>query len=72
MLTLWTLALLTVVPSNSTESKIATGFNKPVLDGLHSISLNVVSATSSAHLKANECLSNYDVSPSELPYTVSL
>ena len=37
MLRLWTLALLTVVPSNSTGSNTATGLIKPVLEALHSI-----------------------------------
>ena len=37
ILILWTLARLTVVPSNSTGSNTATGLIRPVLEGLHSI-----------------------------------
>ena len=70
-LMLWRLALLTVVPSNSTGSKIATGLISPVLDGLHSISVNVVSAVSSAHLNAMESLGNLAVLPRLFPYARS-
>ena len=51
--TLCTLARETVVPSNSTGSKIATGFKRPVRLGDHSILRNTVSTVSSCHLKAN-------------------
>ena len=71
MLILWTLARLTVVPSNSTGSNIATGLISPVRDGLHSISKSLVSLNSSAHLKANESLGNLDVLPSDCPYAIS-
>ena len=67
ILKLWTLARLTVVPSNSTGSKIATGLMSPVLDGLHSISRRCVSLISSAHLKAKESLGNFAVLPSDCP-----
>ena len=67
ILILWTLARLTVVPSSSTGSKTATGLISPVLDGLHSISLSVVSRISSAHLKAKESLGNFAVAPRDWP-----
>ncbi len=71
MLRLWTLARLTVVPSSSTGSKIATGLISPVREGLHSISRSVVSRTSSAHLNAKESLGNFAVDPSDCPYAMS-
>ena len=71
ILILWTLARLTVVPSSSTGSKIATGLISPVLDGLHSISTSFVSRISSAHLKAKESLGNFDVRPRDRPYAIS-
>ena len=67
MLMLWTLARLTVVPSSSTGSKIATGLIRPVRDALHSISRSVVSRISSAHLKAMELRGNFAVRPSASP-----
>jgi len=67
MLILWTLALLTVVPSSSTGSKIATGFISPVLDALHSTSVSFVLAVSSAHLNAMAFLGNFAVEPSDSP-----
>ena len=67
ILILWTLARLTVVPSNSTGSKIATGLISPVLDGLHSISRIVVFRTSSSHLNAKESRGNFAVVPSDCP-----
>ena len=65
ILTLWTLARLTVVPSNSTGSKMATGLIRPVREALHSISFKVVSANSSCHLKAMESLGNFAVLPND-------
>ena len=59
--------VLTVVPSSSTGSNMATGLMRPVLLALHSISLRVVSAVSSAHLKAMECLGDFAVLPREAP-----
>ena len=70
-LTLWTEALLTVVPSSSTGSKMAMGFIRPVLEALHSISRSVVSLSSSLHLKAMESLGNFEVAPKDLPYSIS-
>ncbi len=67
ILILWTLARLTVVPSNSTGSKMATGLINPVLDALHSISRSVVSFTSSSHLNAKESRGNLAVVPSDFP-----
>ena len=58
---------LTVVPSSSTGSNTAIGLIRPVLEGLHSISLKVVSRISSAHLKAKAFLGNFDVEPRESP-----
>ena len=72
MLTLCTLALVTVVPSSSTGSKIATGLMRPVLEADHSISRRMVSAVSSFHLNAMECLGNFAVLPRLLPYAISL
>ena len=40
---------------------------RQVLEGLHSISLKVVSRISSAHLKAKAFLGNFDVEPRESP-----
>ena len=68
---LWTEALETVVPSSSTESKMATGLIRPVREADHSISLKVVSAVSSCHLKAMESLGNLAVTPRDLPYSMS-
>ena len=67
ILILCTLARLTVVPSSSTGSKIATGLISPVLDGLHSISTSLVSRISSAHLKAKEFRGNFAVLPRDSP-----
>ena len=67
MLILWTLALLTVVPSSSTGSNTATGLIRPVRDGLHSIYCNRVSLISSAHLNAMELRGNLAVRPRESP-----
>ena len=66
-LILWTEALFTIVPSNSTGSNIATGFISPVRLADHSTSRSVVSAVSSFHLKAMECLGNFPVIPSDCP-----
>ena len=68
---LWRLARLTSVPSSSTVSKMATGLMRPVLDGLHSMSRSVVSASSSCHLNAIASLGNFAVVPRLLPYAVS-
>ena len=65
MLRLWTLARLTVVPSSSTGSKIATGLIRPVRDGLHSIWRKIVSRVSSCHLNAIESRGNFAVRPSD-------
>ena len=67
MLTLWTLARLTVVPSSSTGSNIATGLMSPVREGLHSISFKVVSLVSSVHLKAIAFRGNFAVVPRDSP-----
>ena len=67
MLILCTLALETLVPSSSTGSNIATGLISPVLEALHSISFNVVSAVSSVHLNAIAFLGNFAVLPSDSP-----
>ena len=67
MLTLWTEARLTVVPSSSTGSKIATGLIRPVLLALHSISRRVVSFSSSFHLNAMLCLGVLAVLPRLIP-----
>ena len=71
ILTLCTDARLTVVPSSSTGSNMATGLISPVRLALHSISFNVVSACSSAHLKAMESLGNLVVAPSLRLYSRS-
>ena len=71
MLTLCTLARLTVVPSNSTGSNTATGLISPVLEALHSTSSNTVSAISSAHLKAIAFRGNLAVLPKLSPYAIS-
>ena len=67
ILILCTEARLTVVPSSSTGSKIATGLIRPVRLALHSTSFNVVSRSSSAHLKAMESLGNFAVLPRDCP-----
>ena len=67
MLTLCTLALVTVVPSSSTGSNTATGLMSPVLEPDQSMRLKVVSASSSCHLKAMEFLGNLAVLPRERP-----
>ena len=67
ILTLCTLARLTVVPSSSTGSNTAIGLMRPVLEGLHSISRSVVSLISSAHLNANAFRGNLAVLPSDSP-----
>ena len=55
------LALDTSVPSSSTGSKIATGVRTPVLPILHSISNNVLIASSSLNLNAIALLKNLAV-----------
>ena len=68
---LWTDARETVVPSNSTGSKIATGFSNPVRLALHSILRSTVFAVSSFHLNAIPFLGNLDVEPRLFPYFIS-
>lgn len=66
ILTLCTLARLTVVPSSSTGSNTAIGLIRPVLEGLHSISLKVVSRISSAHLKQKRFSGTLTLNPENL------
>ena len=64
---LWTVALFTVVPYNSTSLKVATGVITPVLPTCQLTSNSVVVSTSSANLKAKECNGWWEVLPKDNP-----
>ena len=62
-------ALLALLLSRG--SKTAIGFISPVREVFQSMSISVVSACSSAHLKAMESLGNLAVSPKVREYAIS-